>query len=327
MRTLPVLRRLAMLLMVAPTVLWAATLPGPVVDAAWLKAHLDEVVVVDVRSDTASWSAAPQFRKDNPSGERHVVYVGGHIHGARRIDFAKLRVDRVVDGHKIGKLLPDAAHVQALMRAAGVPRDKPLVIASVGEAPFEIEEAARLYWTLKYYGAGEMALLDGGHAAWLQAGNPFSTSSDKPRPGDWTAGVPQDAILAEVPQVQAAIDDSAQIVDARPLAQYLGLVFKKPSVTAGGHLPGARNLPTDIRFRTEGIAQRFWSADAYRHVFAAQGIRVDAPTVTYCNSGHMAAGSWFIHSEVLGNPAVRLYDGSMHEWTTLGRPVVGPSGD
>jgi thiosulfate/3-mercaptopyruvate sulfurtransferase len=325
MRALSVLRRLAMLVLAAPAALWAGVLPGPVVDAAWLKAHLDDVVVVDVRSDTASWSTEPQFHTDAQSGGRQVVYVGGHIDGARRVDFGQVRVDRMVNGHKIGKLLPDAAHVQALMRAAGVPKGKPLVITSVGEAPFEIEEAARLYWTLKYYGASEMALLDGGHAAWLQAGNPFSISSDQPQPGDWTAGSPQQALLAEVPQVQAAIEDRTQIVDARPLAQYLGLVFKKPSVIAGGHLPGARNLPTDIRFKTEGVAQRFWSADAYRHVFAAQGIRVDTPTVTYCNSGHMAAGSWFIHSEILGNPGVRLYDGSMHEWTTLGHPVVGPS--
>jgi thiosulfate/3-mercaptopyruvate sulfurtransferase len=61
-------------------------------------------------------------------------------------------------------------------------------------------------------------------------------------------------------------------------------------------------------------------------VFAAQGIDANAPSVSYCNTGHMAAGSWFIQSEILGNPQVRLYDGSMHEWTTLGRPVVGLGG-
>ena len=54
MRALSVLRRLAMLVLAAPAALWAGVLPGPVVDAAWLKAHLDDVGVVDVRSDPSS---------------------------------------------------------------------------------------------------------------------------------------------------------------------------------------------------------------------------------------------------------------------------------
>jgi 3-mercaptopyruvate sulfurtransferase SseA len=36
----------------------------------------------------------------------------------------------------------------------------------------------------------------------------------------------------------------------------------------------------------------------------------------------MAAGAWFILSEVLGNPAVALYDGSMVEWADGKRPVA-----
>jgi thiosulfate/3-mercaptopyruvate sulfurtransferase len=100
-------------------------------------------------------------------------------------------------------------------------------------------------------------------------------------------------------------------------------LFKKPAVAAGGHLAGARNFPTDVRVRASGIAQMFLKPDEYRAVMAAQGIDPMAPTVTYCNTGHMAAGSWFIQSEILGAKNVRLYDGSMHEWTTLGRPVVG----
>ena len=30
--------------------------------------------------------------------------------------------------------------------------------------------AARLYWSLKVFGAGELAILDGGDAGWLAAG-------------------------------------------------------------------------------------------------------------------------------------------------------------
>ncbi len=48
--------------------------------------------------------------------------------------------------------------------------------------------------------------------------------------------------------------------------------------------------------------------------------------ISYCNTGHSAAGDWFVLSEVLGRPDVKLYDGSMSEWTQdPERPVeTGP---
>jgi thiosulfate/3-mercaptopyruvate sulfurtransferase len=37
--------------------------------------------------------------------------------------------------------------------------------------------------------------------------------------------------------------------------------------------------------------------------------------ISYCNTGHTAALNWFVLSEILGREEVRLYDGSMTEWT------------
>ena len=39
------------------------------------------------------------------------------------------------------------------------------------------------------------------------------------------------------------------------------------------------------------------------------------PAVSYCNTGHWAATDWFVLSEILGRKDVRLYSGSMVEWT------------
>jgi thiosulfate/3-mercaptopyruvate sulfurtransferase len=52
-------------------------------------------------------------------------------------------------------------------------------------------------------------------------------------------------------------------------------------------------------------------------------ISPSAPTVAYCNTGHLAAGAWFVSNEILGNKNTRLYAGSMTEWTNLGNPTVG----
>ena len=40
------------------------------------------------------------------------------------------------------------------------------------------------------------------------------------------------------------------------------------------------------------------------------------PAVTYCNTGHWAATDWFVLSELLGRKDVRLYYGSMVDWTS-----------
>jgi thiosulfate/3-mercaptopyruvate sulfurtransferase len=45
------------------------------------------------------------------------------------------------------------------------------------------------------------------------------------------------------------------------------------------------------------------------------GIKTDGEAITYCNTGHLGSGPWFVLSEVLGNSKAKLYDGSMHEWT------------
>ena len=52
------------------------------------------------------------------------------------------------------------------------------------------------------------------------------------------------------------------------------------------------------------------------------GVKTDAKTITYCNSGHLASGGWFMMHELMGNKNVKLYDGSMHEWTLEKHPVT-----
>jgi thiosulfate/3-mercaptopyruvate sulfurtransferase len=44
--------------------------------------------------------------------------------------------------------------------------------------------------------------------------------------------------------------------------------------------------------------------------------------VSYCNTGHWAATDWFVLHEVLGRSNVRLYDGSMVEWSADARRPV-----
>lgn len=302
-----------------------AALPGPVVNAQWLASHLDEVTVLDVRSDIDAFAGTSEYEVNAKTGAKTLVAVGGHIPNALLVDFDRTRANRTIDGRKVEKMLPDKAAFEAMMQDVGLKAGKPIVITANGQTVDEIDMAARLYWSLKVYGEDHLAILDGGDAGWLAAGQTLVSDKVAAAKGDWKATAERRALLAEAVDVEKATGAKVQLVDARPLPQYLGLTFKKPLVTAGGHVAGARNLPTDVHTKAASGAQWFLTPAEYRGVMKLQGIDAAAPSISYCNTGHLAAGAWFVMSEVLGNPNVKLYDGSMHDWTTSGHPVVNLS--
>ncbi len=304
----------------------AVTLPGPLVTPQWLDAHKDAVVVLDVRDDVDSFSQPPEFAQDEKSGARFLVESGGHIDGALLIDFRQIRTPKMVDGVKIMAQMPSAQQFSAVMAGSGVMQtDKPFVIAPVGDSVGAMNEAARQYFQMLYFGVprAQLAILNGGTNAWIQAGLPVSTEKPARVAGDWQAGPKNPQILASLTQVKEALQQGrVQLIDARPSDQFLGL-SRSPVVKAAGHLPGARSLPANGITRVTGASHAFLNADEYRQIYQYLGIANATPSITYCNTGHMASGAWFIHSEILGNVDARMYAGSMTEWTNLGNPVAG----
>ncbi len=311
---------LAAVVLAAPAA-GAGTLPGPLVETDWLAGNLGKVVVLDVRKDVRSFTTAPRWVRDKKTGKRRLVRVGGHIEGARLIDYSKIRTTREMHGHKVTRMIPPKDQFEKVMRAAGVNAGDAIVIVSKGLGSGDVTMATRLYWQLKYFGHDELAILNGGLAKWLKEGRPVTTAAGRPRPGTWTARTERRELLATSEEVAEAVRKrSAQLVDTRPLSQYLG-IYHKSYVYAPGHIPGAKPFPNELLTRPKAPAT-FVPVQDLRTLARELGIKPDASTITYCNSGHLASGSWFVFSELLGNKQVKLYDGSMHEWTLEKRPTV-----
>ena len=302
----------------------AGTLPGPLVDAKWLAANLDKVQVFDVRSNLKSFVAQPEVETNAKTGKKTVVEVGGHIAGSRLLDFKSVRTDRMIGGQKVQYMIPEKAGFEKVMQAAGVDAGKPIVLVPMGADISDVDEALRVYWQLKVYGEDEVAVLDGGMAGWLAEGRPHSVEPNVARNGNWVAKADRTAqyFASSEDVAQAIAGKKATLVDGRDARQYHGLV-KRDYVGAYGHIEGAKLYPTELMTKSAGGALTFMSPATYRGLMAAQGIDPAAPAITYCNSGHLAAGPWFLLSEVLGNPGTRLYDGSLHEWTLEKRPLAG----
>lgn len=305
----------------------AASLPGPLVTVDWLKANKADVVLVDIRDDMKTLTEAPKFETDKKTGKKFLVETGGYIPGTTVfVDFGKIREEKTENGQKIKAQMPTAEFFTKAMDDAGLNKlDKPIVIVPTGDTVDSMDMATRLYFQLRYFGEprDKLAILNGGVTAWIQDGNEVSTQKPTITKGNWTAGPEDKAILATMEQVKTALEKgSEQFIDARPTPQYLGIVTK-PGVKAGGHLPGAKSFPVDAITRPVGKAHEFMSAADYKKIFSVYNIMDNAPTVTYCNTGHLASGAWFVVHEILGNKNSKLYAGSMIEWTNLGNPVVG----
>ena len=308
---------------VAPA--YAGTLPGPLVDVVWLHDHARQVQIVDVRDDINSLTADPKFEQRD--GRKVLAQVGGYIPGALSVNFWAIRETRKVDGKTIKFLLPNADEFTAVMKASVLDPGKPIVIVPTGDDASSLQEAAYLAFELQLFGtsADQIALLNGGTHAWIAAGYPVDTDAIAPmESGHWSAQAPHSDMLASTKQIADRLQRGGgeALFDARPLAQYVG-IEQSVVATHAGRIPGAKSIPPDVLYRTasDGSA-RFLSPAQYRAIFKLMSVPVQRPMIVYCNTGQYAASVWFILDRLLGDTAVRVYPGSINEWSHLGEPMV-----
>lgn len=182
--------------------------------------------------------------------------------------------------------------------------------------------AARLWWLLGWLGHDDVAVLDGGWAAWVAAGLPQGTRAATPRPRSfeprirsaWTVDA------QEAARVGAARD--ATLLDARTGLRYRG--EEEPIDAVAGHVPGAISAPWPDNVGHDG---RFLPAAALRARFDGLLEGTD-PTraVCYCGSG-VTANHDVLAMVHAGLPRPRLYPGSWSEWITdPARPVATGDG-
>jgi thiosulfate/3-mercaptopyruvate sulfurtransferase len=191
-----------------------------------------------------------------------------------------------------------------------------VVIVGAGTSAGDFSAAARVYWTLKIAGHRELSVLEGGMAAWQQAGLPVESgrNASPPTPRYPVALVP--ALRADLAAVEHAVKHhDAVLLDTRSTSYFAGRE-KSPQAKRAGRLPDAVHLDHALSF--DPATKQLKPLAELEQLYALP----DQPVVSYCNTGHQAATSWFVLSEVLRRPKVTLYDGSMSEWTEdEARPV------
>lgn len=247
-------------------------------------------------------------------------YAQGHIPGAVKADYRSAGWRGSVGQEKY--VLPQPAAIQALIRGLGVDAEDTVVIVAGGTSPkaLDLGAATRVYWTFKALGHEDVTILDGGYDAWVAAGLPVSTEAVAPEPGNFTAD-PQAAMLKTGANVELAIQDAVEVIDARPTAQFTGQA-KPGSSKNPGTIPTAMSVPAGSVVAADG--KGFADREKLAAMFDAAGLTEGEEGIAFCNTGHYATVTWFAASEILGRD-VEVYDGSMFDWTFLrnGPTVVG----
>ena len=272
------------------------TLVAP--DALAVRLGDRNVLVFDCRFSLADVAAGEQ------------AWRAGHVPGAYHA-----HLDRDLSGpHAPGAgrhPWPDADAFAAWAGAHGIGPGVQVVAYDAGDGAF----AARLWALLRMAGHRDVAVLDGGFAAWCEAGLPVDTTTP-PAPApvvfpiDASAGRVRDAAA-----VQAHLQAGGVLLDARAPERFRGEVERIDRVA--GHVPGATNRPYALNLR-EG---RFKPAEALAAEFAALAPSPEA-VVVMCGSGVTACHHLLAMAHA-GMPGAALFTGSWSGWIEdPARPVA-----
>jgi thiosulfate/3-mercaptopyruvate sulfurtransferase len=261
------------------------------VSTAWLEQHLNErdLIVLYIGRDRTQFDS-------------------GHIPGSRFV-----RLDELVEQHKDSlNELPSVADLQATFESLGMAQRSRVVLTDDAGGVL----AARAYFTLDYLGLGDQAaLLDGGVKSWKAESRNMSKEEPPIARAEFNPHVRSDILVSTSQMRQLSLDAGSGasdyvLLDARPLAEYTGVVNSE-SISQAGHIAGSQSLYWKRLIRSDANPQLLDASDL-RQQFEDAGARLGKPVVAYCRTGMQSSFTYFV-AKYLGY-RVSMYDGSVYEW-------------
>src|SRR5215211_3718740 len=263
------------------------------VSTDWVAEHLDDDSIRIVEVD------------ENPK-----LYEEAHIPGAIGFDWKADLQDPV----RRDFLSPD--DFAELMGSRGISGDHTVVLYGDRNNWF----AAYTYWYFRYYGHGDVKLINGPREKWIEEGRETTTEAPSYEATTLNVAGEDDAIRAKRDEVMGELDADTRLVDVRSPQEFSGELiamagYEQEGAQRAGHIPGAASVPWAQAVKEDGS---FKSAEELRELYSAKGV-IDGsdPVIAYCRIGERSAHTWFVLHELLGEDDVKNYDGSWTEWGNL----------
>ena len=241
-------------------------------------------------------------------GRGREAYDAGHVPGAIFLDVDS---DLVASEGPGRHPLPAPADFGWRLEAAGIGTEHQVVAYDdVGGWV-----AARLWWMLDDLGHDRVAVLDGGYPAWVSEGRPETLEVPAyPRArlqlaDHWSKTIDRAGVAAELGRMVLLV--------ARGGPRYRGET--EPIDPVPGHIPTARNAPTDGNLGPDGRLLKPTDLAARFRTLGADGS--EGPVLTSCGSGVSACFN-SLAMRVAGLPDPILYPGSYSDWSRSGMPIA-----
>jgi thiosulfate/3-mercaptopyruvate sulfurtransferase len=222
-------------------------------------------------------------------------YRRAHVAGAINI----ARSDIVVNSPFPGLVAP-ASQIEDVMGWNGIDADA-LVVAYDANQNMD---AARLWWTLKYYGHDNVKVVSGGLDALEAAGAEITEVMPEPEIATFVASEPRLEMIAAMASVRAQVDDpepGVVLLDVRTLEE-----------VSEGTIPGSVWLDYIGNNFADG---RFRPVQHIRIRHLEQGIDFDDRVIIYCMTSIRAAQTYLALYNA-GYRDIELYDGAWVEWSS-----------
>jgi thiosulfate/3-mercaptopyruvate sulfurtransferase len=202
---------------------------------------------------------------------------------------------------------PDPKEAEKVLQQLGISNQSHVVIYNVLN---EVSPAARMFLTLEHLGLfGQVSFLNGGLGAWKKEGYPVTKDIPVVTPGKFKVKTSKSLLVDKEYVLKTLQSPTNVVVDARAKNVYDGDPTGYPR---NGHITGAKNIPfMDLT----DASNMFKSTDQLQEYFTTAVSDKKSEIVAYCFIGQTASVV-YMAGRILGYD-VKLYDGSMQEWTWL----------
>jgi len=246
----------------------------------WLKEHISDpnLVILDTRPKT--------------------MFLYGHL-----VKSQSLSIEQVIEFDQYGaNLVIEQEKAIELFNSLGIDETKIVVLVGDSMDP----SAARITWTLMYFGHENIFLLDANASDLQKFGFEITRQIFSLEPTKFSPKINSEIRI----ESNSLKDDlnTFEILDARSPQEFMG-----------GHLPNSKLIPF-----TDGIGNDgkiFRDKDSLGELFLQNQISKNKEIVCYCMHGHRAS-SLFLQLKIAGFDKVKLYDGSFAEWHGKRLPLV-----
>jgi thiosulfate/3-mercaptopyruvate sulfurtransferase len=262
------------------------------VSTAWLADNLErrDVAVID-----------GTFLLPSDNRDARAEYLAAHIPGAVFFD-----IDEIADhSTDLPHMLPQPEAFASAMEKLGLGDGMRFVVYDSAN----LQGGARVWWTLRVFGAKDVRLLAGGLPRWRAEGRPVEQGIVQRPSSRFTVSFDKAAVASATAVKQASDTNSAQIIDARTAARFAGNAPEPRPGLRSGHIPGSLNLPWREVVASGEIKPRA----EVETLFAQAGLDMSRPVITTCGSG-VTAAILLLALACAGKHDVALYDGSWAEW-------------